>query len=60
MDSSKKRTDLPYGTGKQMQQMLGIPIDAIRLDEPISKTLLDDARPSRYDVRSPHSLKIAR
>ncbi|CAG5074457.1 Putative monooxygenase MoxC [Dyadobacter sp. CECT 9623] len=43
-----------------LQQMLGIPIDAARLDEPISKELLQDARPSRYDPRAPHALKIAK
>ncbi|MCE7059763.1 NtaA/DmoA family FMN-dependent monooxygenase [Dyadobacter sp. CY343] len=43
-----------------LQQMLSIPIDATRLDEPISKELLQDARPSRYDPRAPHALKIAK
>lgn len=40
--------------------MLGIPIDANRLDEPLTKEQLADARPSRYDPRSSHALKIAR
>lgn len=43
-----------------LQQMLGIPLDSRRLDEPLSKALLDAARPSRYDPRSAHALKIAK
>ncbi|MCF0060741.1 NtaA/DmoA family FMN-dependent monooxygenase [Dyadobacter chenwenxiniae] len=43
-----------------LQQMLGIPIDVRRMDEPFSKEQLADARPSRYDPRSPHALKIAK
>lgn len=42
-----------------LQQMLGVPLDASRLEDPISKTLLENARPSRYDPRSAHALKIA-
>ncbi|PSL24086.1 NtaA/DmoA family FMN-dependent monooxygenase [Chitinophaga ginsengisoli] len=43
-----------------LQQMLGIPLDIKRLDEPLSKVQLDAARPSRYDPRSPHALQIAK
>jgi len=43
-----------------LQQMLSIPLDAARLDQPLSKELLADARPSRYDPRSAHALKIAK
>ncbi|MFW0716386.1 NtaA/DmoA family FMN-dependent monooxygenase [Pedobacter sp. N23S346] len=43
-----------------LQQMLGVPIDAMHMDEPLSKALLDNARPSRYDPRSSHALKIAK
>jgi len=42
-----------------LQQMLGIPLDTSRPDEPISKTWLANARPSQYDPRSAHALKIA-
>ena len=40
--------------------MLGIPLDVTRLNEPLSKEQLADARPSRYDPRSSHALKIAK
>jgi len=43
-----------------LQQMLGITLDASLLDEPISKRLLENARPSRYDPRSANALKIAK
>ena len=43
-----------------LQQMLGIPLNASQLDEPISKTLLENARVSRYDPRSANALKIAK
>lgn len=46
---------IPY-----LQQMLGIPLDFTRLNEPLSKAQLDAARPSRYDPRSAHTLKIAK
>jgi len=44
---------------RYLQQMLGIPLDTSRPDEPISKTWLANARPSQYDPRSAHALKIA-
>lgn len=40
--------------------MLGIPLNTSQLDEPILKTLLDNARPSPYDPRSKNALKIAK
>lgn len=43
-----------------LQQMLGIPLDFTRLNQPLSKAQLNDARPSRYDPRSTHALKIAK
>lgn len=43
-----------------LQRMLGIPLDAARLDQPLSKKLLVDARPSPHDPRSPNALKIAK
>ncbi|MCY0970565.1 NtaA/DmoA family FMN-dependent monooxygenase [Chryseobacterium wangxinyae] len=43
-----------------LQQMLGIPLNAAQLDEPILKILLDNARPSPYDPRSVNALKIAK
>ncbi|WP_231464344.1 NtaA/DmoA family FMN-dependent monooxygenase [Pedobacter sp. Leaf132] len=43
-----------------LQQMLGVPLNALRFNEPISKSLLDIARPSYYDPRSANALKIAR
>jgi len=43
-----------------LQQMLGIPLNINQLDKPISKTLLENARASRYDPRSAHALKIAK
>lgn len=43
-----------------LQQMLGIPLDASLMNEPISKTQLETARPSRYDPRSANALKIAK
>ena len=43
-----------------LQQMLGIPLDPARMDQPLSKEELEDARPSRYDPRSAHALKIAK
>lgn len=43
-----------------LQHMLGIPLNAARMDEPISKTLLENARPFRYDPRSENAIKIAK
>lgn len=43
-----------------LQQMLGVPLDPSRINEPISKVQLDVARPSRYDPRSANALKIAK
>ncbi len=43
-----------------LQQMLGIPLNASNLDKPIPETLLENARPSRYDPRSANALKIAK
>jgi FMN-dependent oxidoreductase (nitrilotriacetate monooxygenase family) len=43
-----------------LQQMLGIPLDPSRMDEPLSKAQLEAARSSRYDPRSAHALKIAK
>jgi FMN-dependent oxidoreductase (nitrilotriacetate monooxygenase family) len=43
-----------------LQQMLGIQLDASRMNEPLSKAQLEAARPSRYDPRSAHALKIAK
>ena len=43
-----------------LQQMLGIPLDVNRFDEPLSKAQLAAARPSRYDPRSAHALTIAK
>jgi len=43
-----------------LQQMLAVPLDPSRMDEPIAKAQLDAARPSRYDPRSANALKIAR
>lgn len=43
-----------------LQQMLGVPIDPSRMNEPLSKAQLDTARPSRYDPRSANALKIAK
>ncbi|MHA4739589.1 LLM class flavin-dependent oxidoreductase [Dyadobacter sp. MSC1_007] len=59
-----RRIQLTQHTFRQrisyLQQMLGIPLDAAKLDQPLSKELLADGRPSRYDPRSPHALKIAK
>jgi FMN-dependent oxidoreductase (nitrilotriacetate monooxygenase family) len=41
-------------------QMLGLRLDASRLDEPLSPAQLAAAHPSPYDPRSAHALKIAR
>jgi FMN-dependent oxidoreductase (nitrilotriacetate monooxygenase family) len=43
-----------------LQQMLGIPLDPSRMDEPLSKAQLEAACPSRYDPRSANALKIAK
>lgn len=43
-----------------LQQMLGIPLNALNLDQPIPESLLQNARPSRYDPRSANALKIAK
>jgi FMN-dependent oxidoreductase (nitrilotriacetate monooxygenase family) len=41
-------------------QMLGLSLDASRVDEPLSQAQLSRARPSPYDPRSAHALEIAR
>ncbi|PDS35033.1 nitrilotriacetate monooxygenase [Rhizobium anhuiense] len=41
-------------------QMLGLQLDAARLDEPLSQAELSVARPSPRDPRSAHALDIAR
>lgn len=41
-------------------QMLGLSLDASRLDEPLSQAQLSRASPSPYDPRSAHALEIAR
>ncbi|MGO4319504.1 NtaA/DmoA family FMN-dependent monooxygenase [Agrobacterium sp. MCAB5] len=41
-------------------QMLGLQLDAARLDEPLSQAQLATARPSPRDPRSPRALNIAR
>lgn len=41
-------------------QMLGLRLDPTRFDEPLSAAQLAAARPSPYDPRSAHALKIAR
>lgn len=43
-----------------LQQMLGVQLDPSRMNEPISKSQLETARPSRYDPRSANALKIAK
>lgn len=43
-----------------LQQMLGIRIDPVRLDVPLSREQLDAARPSSGDPRSSYALQIAR
>jgi alkanesulfonate monooxygenase SsuD/methylene tetrahydromethanopterin reductase-like flavin-dependent oxidoreductase (luciferase family) len=43
-----------------LQHMLGIPLDASRLNEPLSKKQLSEDRPSRHDPRSTHALTIAK
>ncbi|RDV12621.1 LLM class flavin-dependent oxidoreductase [Pontibacter diazotrophicus] len=43
-----------------LQQMLGIRLDLNSLNEPLSKEQLDAARPSPFDPRSAHALKIAK
>jgi FMN-dependent oxidoreductase (nitrilotriacetate monooxygenase family) len=43
-----------------LQQMLGIRIDPARLDAPLAREQLAQARPSSGDPRSSHALKIAR
>ncbi len=40
-------------------QMLGLPLDVARLDEPLSQAQLSAAHPSVGDPRSTHALKIA-
>ncbi|TDE00559.1 LLM class flavin-dependent oxidoreductase [Flavobacterium sandaracinum] len=42
-----------------LQQMLGIPLNPSKVDEPLTKAQLDTARLSRYDPRSANALKIA-
>ncbi|RMO08259.1 Nitrilotriacetate monooxygenase [Pseudomonas cichorii] len=41
-------------------QMLGLQLDASSLDQPLSQAQLAAARPSPYDPRSAHALKVAR
>lgn len=43
-----------------LQHMLGIRLDAARLDQPLSREQLAAARPSPQDPRSAHALNIAR
>ncbi|GEO06334.1 nitrilotriacetate monooxygenase [Adhaeribacter aerolatus] len=43
-----------------LQQMLGVRLDINRLNEPLSKEQLEAARPSPFDPRSRHALKIAK
>ncbi|WP_219904962.1 hypothetical protein [Arcticibacter pallidicorallinus] len=43
-----------------LQQMIGIQLDPLRMNEPLSKAQLNTARPSRYDPRSDNALKIAK
>lgn len=43
-----------------LQQMLGIPLNPSKIDEPLIKAQLEAARPSRYDPRSANALKIAK
>lgn len=43
-----------------LQRMLGIPLDINRLNEPLNQAQLTNARPSPYDPRSAHALKIAK
>jgi FMN-dependent oxidoreductase (nitrilotriacetate monooxygenase family) len=43
-----------------LQQMLGIQLDPLRMNEPLSNVQLNAARPSRYDPRSANALKIAK
>ena len=43
-----------------LQQMLGIPLDSSRMNEPLSAAQLETARPSRYDPSSANALKIAK
>ncbi|WP_262709346.1 NtaA/DmoA family FMN-dependent monooxygenase [Sphingobacterium alkalisoli] len=43
-----------------LQQMLGIPLDYARLNEPLSNEQLGAARPYPYDPRSSNALKIAK
>jgi len=40
--------------------MLGIPLNSSALDQPLSQQQLAAARPSPYDPRSSHALKIAK
>ncbi|WP_432507155.1 NtaA/DmoA family FMN-dependent monooxygenase [Kineococcus arenarius] len=40
--------------------MLGLPLDARRLDEPLTPAELAAARPSPFDPRSQHALEVAR
>lgn len=43
-----------------LQQMLGVQLNPSRMNEPISKSQLETAQPSRYDPRSANALKIAK
>ncbi len=43
-----------------LQQMLGVRLDVNNLNDPLTKEQLDAARPSPFDPRSRHALKIAK
>lgn len=43
-----------------LEQMIGVRVDRGQLDQPLSPEQLANARPSPFDPRSPHALKIAR
>ena len=45
---------------RYLEQMLGVPLDADRLDKPLSPQQLAAARPSPMDPRSRNALKIAK
>lgn len=43
-----------------LEHMLGVELDPLQLDQPISQKQLDAARPSLRDPRAVHALKVAR
>ncbi len=53
------RDVLPQRVG-YLGQMLGLPLSADRLDQPLTSKELDAARPSPFDPRSQHALAVAR